>query len=224
MAATTKETDSGEKKGAKQFTVRLVGIAPMLQNRMTEATLDSLIRPGATKKPPKTDISFKDMAAEKLHLGPNDEFGVPEAYVFACLAEAGRRVVYDGKTRISTKETTLLPSFLTIVAPVYNADGGFFPFVNQEEKWVVDKRRGVNRTTKGATGILRPKFLKWALDIVIELDMDVIAIEKVRELFRAAGSSVGFGDFRPTSKGPFGRFKVESFTELEQSVDLQQAA
>ena len=51
-----------------------------------------------------------------------------------------------------------------------------------------------------------------------------VAIEKVQELFKKAGQYSGLGDFRPSKRGPFGRFSVSQLIELEQQVGEQQAA
>ena len=109
------------------------GVSPLLMNPMDEATLDSLIT--GVRLPKVKDRPFEEMAEEKIYRGDDGTIGIPAVNLFACLVEAGRRVKL-GKTQISTKESTILPSFLTI-------EEFFLPFIDDPE-WVVDKRRGVS--------------------------------------------------------------------------------
>lgn len=200
--------------------------SPMLQNPMTDDTLNELIYGSAgRRKPPTTDVSIEDIARKRLCLGPNGEFGIPANYLFAALVEAGRHVIFEKKTKISTAKTSLVPNLVTIVPGLVNDVGdGFIPFADQSMKWIADKRRGVLATNETAVAIVRPKFPTWAFDVTIEVNLDEVAIEKIHELFKKAGQYSGLGDFRPSRRGPFGRFTVTDFVELEQQAEVSQAA
>lgn len=213
-------------KGFQRFVVSCIGISPMLQNPMTDETLDELIYGSAgRRKPPKTDVSIKDIAQKRLCLGPNGEFGVPANYLFAALVDAGRHVVFDKKTKLSTRESSLVPSLLSIVSPLVNEAGdGFIPFKDQKAGWIADKRRGVLAANGAAVAVVRPKFPTWAFDVTVEVNLDLVAIEKVQELFNAAGRYSGLGDFRPSKKGPFGRFNVADFVAMEAAVSEKKVA
>ena len=54
----------------------------------------------------------------------------------------------------------------------------------------------------------RPVFHDWAVQFECELDDSEISEKLFREIVDAAGHKIGLGDFRPSCKGPFGRFKV----------------
>ena len=120
------------------------------------------------------------------------------------MVEAGRQVKLTGKRSISTKDSSLLPSFLTI-------EEFFLPFTDQKVEWVTDKRRGKLPKDGTAVCIVRPKFDKWGFSATFIINEDEAAEEKIRDLANRAGSAVGLGDFRPACRGPFGRFKVESW-------------
>ena len=129
------------------------------------------------------------------------------------------------KTKISTAKTSLVPNLLTIVPELVNEVGdGFIPFKDQKVKGIADKRRGVLAANGAAVAIVRPKFPTWAFDVVVEVNLDDIAIEKVQELFKKAGQYSGLGDFRPSKRGPFGRFGVSQLIELEQQAGERRAA
>jgi hypothetical protein len=87
--------------------------------------------------------------------------------------------------------------------------------VNQKDGWVVDVRRGVLQATKVAVAIVRPKFPRWGFEITVEVNEDLVNVEKIMDLFEIAGRQCGLGDFRPGTKGQFGRFSVKEFAALE---------
>ena len=49
---------------------------------------------------------------------------------------------------------------------------------------------------------------RWSINGTIDVDDKMFAPSIVRSLVDDAGSKIGVGDFRPSRKGPFGRFKV----------------
>ncbi|MFA5029932.1 MAG: hypothetical protein WC518_04360 [Patescibacteria group bacterium] len=212
------EVKSGESK-SKVVRVKVEGVYPILMNPMTEATLDSLIT--GNRLPPTKDLAFEEVASRKIYREggePDGAIGIPVENLCSCLVRAGREVK-NGKKQISTAESTTLFSFLSI-------RGEFLPFTNDLTRhgdgkgWVVDKRRGClhDKGKSTAVGILRPKFPVWAFEFVMDLDLTEIDEGVVRKLVEVAGKKVGLGDFRPTCKGPFGRFQVVSWEEAKKEV------
>ena len=202
-----------------QYRVHAVGTSPMLQNPMTDETLDELLGGKGARKAIQTDLTAEQRAQKKLCLGPDGEFGFPVNYLFAALVGAGRQVTFEGKSKISTLKDSRVPAFLNIVPDVILEDGdGFIPFLDQDVKWVADKRRGVLQANNAAVAIVRPKFPKWAFEVTIEVDEEYINIDKVKQLFNTAGRLSGIGDFRPSKRGQFGQFKITDFAVIEQAV------
>ncbi len=181
--------------------VKLKGIFPLLMQAMTPEMIESVLIRGERPQKPK-DAPLTDIAEKCLYKNDEGKIGIPQENLFACLREAGRRVKFDGRRSISTSDSTLLPSFLTI-------NEGFFILDRQE--WVPDVRRG--QMQNGTTvGIVRPKFKDWGFAVSIEVDLtDGMTVEKVRSLFEIAGKSIGLCAFRPQKNGPFGRFCVETW-------------
>lgn len=221
QVAIVKEAPTTKLEGLIAVHITITGISPMLQNPMTDETLDMLIdrvpgrKGGAKQGPEKT---HEQIAAERLCKGPDGELGIPMTWLFAALVEAGRHVIYEKKTKLSTLTSSLVPAFLAI-------QDEFLPFANQAKgMWVVDKRRGVLQATGVAVGILRPKFPNWSFDVVAEVDCDQISLDKIRELFDVAGRFCGLGDFRPNKRGPFGRFLVTKWETSKLERQLPKAA
>lgn len=82
-------------------------------------------------------------------------------------------------------------------------------------EYVIDSRRAVNKNTKGAIIVHRPKFAAgWRITFSIILDDGLFKIsdEEVREtlteVLNDAGMRKGIGSYRPAKGGWFGRFKV----------------
>lgn len=188
---------------------RLEGIFALLMNPATEELLDQLDGGAATRKPKVTDESPKKKAEKKIIRNEKGQIGIPNEYLFSCLVEAGRFIKFDTRRSISTGEATLLPSFLTI-------EEQFFPFENQNGSWRPDRRRGIldSGGKKTAVCITRPRFDQWAFSVTLAVDEKEIALEKVRQLVEKAGTAIGLGDFRPSCRGPFGRFRVAEWKQL----------
>ena len=184
---------------------KFTGVSPLLMNPATEDLLNQLFGGAGARKPNKGNtVTFEEVAKSKVIKDEKGQIGIPSLYLFSCLVEAGRQVKLTGKRSISTKDSSLLPSFLTI-------EEFFLPFTDQKAEWVTDKRRGKLPKDGTAVCIVRPKFDKWGFSATFIIDENEAAEEKIRDLANRAGSAVGLGDFRPACRGPFGRFKVESW-------------
>ena len=131
-------------------------------------------------------------------------YGIPNEYLLGALVTAGKFVKYDARKNMSTGTSSLVPAFVFL-------DDMFYRFKNQKAKWAVDRRRGVlnNAGKSVAVCIIRPRFDEWQFDVTAEFDG--IPESKVRQLFEFAGKVAGLCDFRPSRKGPFGRFTVTNW-------------
>lgn len=223
------ESDSGETEQffsstgkMKRIMVECKGITPLLMASMDEETIVNVLILG--HRPMKdTETSMRKRAAKSLYLDPKDNWpGIPAQNLFACLREAGRHVIFIGRTKISTAESTLLPSFLSLEEDFLRLTGLTAPRPDDRwgrkqdpcEDWVYDVRRG--QMDNGTTvGIVRPKFDNWGFKTTITVDLKEIDENKVKELFRMAGRRVGLCSFRPEKNGMFGQFQVTSWTEME---------
>jgi hypothetical protein len=55
---------------------------------------------------------------------------------------------------------------------------------------------------------VRPKWTKWEVSFVLQVDEDSIAKEAIQQIIEYAGKYVGIGSFRPVNNGLFGRFEL----------------
>lgn len=203
-------------KLAMKIRALLVGVAPLLINRMTPDTLEGL----RTKvhKPKAKDLSPKQEAIGKIYRKDGDKgpMGIPTLNLLAAIKAAGRFHKFDGKKAVSTAEGTLLYSFLSI-------EDEFLPFANNNTKgeiqWEADMRRGTCMDI--AVCIVRPKFKNWSLDVTFQVDGKQVKEGLIRQLVDTAGSKAGLCDFRPNKGGPFGRFAVEKWEVTMEESDKQ---
>jgi hypothetical protein len=76
------------------------------------------------------------------------------------------------------------------------------------QKYVVDGRTVVIPATKGRVMRYRPRLNEWSVQFLVEYDDTLLNEEQMRRVVDDTGTRVGFLDFRPEKKGPYGRFMV----------------
>lgn len=191
--------------------IKCVGLFSLMMDRMTPETLESLAT--KVKQEIKTDTAHDVVAERRIYRKgdlPDGAIGLPSTMLFAALVNAGRSVDYKGKAKLSTAETSKVPAILSIQEEFLEFD---VPEGKKEPVWTTDMRRG-RLATGVAVCLRRPKFANWGFTVTVEYDQSEINEDKVRELFRQAGKFQGLGSFRPSCKGPFGRFAVRSLVDI----------
>lgn len=190
-------------KNFKRYRIVLVGISPLLTDPMSDDTLKNL-RTGEKASIDKTR-TLEKICEGKLYKDDAGEITMPATNLLAALNYAGKFFKYDRMKSLATGDTSLIPSFLRI-------EGEHLAFTH--DGWKPDQRRG--RLKDGtAVAVVRPKFNNWRVELTFLLnDDEPIKIETVINLFKKAGAASGLGSFRPSCKGPFGQFELESCFEI----------
>lgn len=195
-------------KGSITVMVRCEGVSPLLMNMPHPELLQRLRTKVAPPK--RLDQSVEDEAREKVYM-EGDKIGLPTINLLSCLVAAGREVKIGARQSISTATSTRLYSYLSIPGTFISFDNG--------TTWVPDVRRGRNQGTKEKVMIciVRPRFDQWSFTVEVTVDTSKVTLETARKLFDVAGDSVGLCEFRPSCKGPYGRFKVVEWNVREAS-------
>lgn len=191
-------------KNIRRYSLTLVGVSALLTDPMNDDVLNAL-RTGDKLEIDKTR-TLEEICESKLYLDDDGQITMPASNMLACLNAAGGFFDYPKtKKKLSTGATSLIPSFLRI-------EGEYLEF--SHEGWKPDQRRG--RLPNGtATSVVRPKFKSWSIKLNIQLDdNEPIKIPTVLALFEKAGKASGLGSFRPSCKGAFGQFDIESCFEI----------
>ncbi len=187
--------------------IKVKGITPLMLDRFHEGLLNK----GPKSTGSGEELSPKEQAEGKLY---QDDKGIPifpADNLLACIIDAGR-FIKVGKRQLSTRDTTIVTSFLSIVE-------GFL-VIKSKEEWRVDARGIVNQATKGRHICYRPIFDEWGFTFTIDVDGKECSEKTARELIDRAGRAVGIGVMRPSRKGRYGQFKVEHWTEKKASVKI----
>lgn len=183
-----------------EINVTIKGISPILMNRFTaesEMELSSGTRPTTKEKLPPREAA--DKVAYKDNKG---NLYVPGECVLACIVEAGRFHKL-GKNKVTTQKTSMITGGIQINELVLPLN---------TKKFEVDSRRVVNPSTQGAVIKHRPRLDNWLLTFSLDVDETIFPESFVRELLDTAGKRCGLLDYRPSRKGPFGRFVVSDWS------------
>jgi hypothetical protein len=156
-----------------------------------------------------------EQAKVRLYLDPKGKAVLPQEYLLRAIIDAGR-FIKVGKRQLSTRDETIVTSFLALEGVYYS--------IESKSGWRVDSRGIVNQKTKDRVICHRPIFDDWTVKFSIDFDESECKVSIARELVDRAGKAIGIGVMRPSRKGPYGRFKVVKWVEKESIIDMQQAA
>ena len=199
-----------QEAGLTRVTLRLRNRrgSPMLMNPATMEMLEQLFLSKEARKEPERDRSMDQVAASRIYReddAKDGAIGFPTRNLLACLTNAGRLVDHTGKMKLSTREDSLVPGLVDF-------EESFIAFDPERTnmKPRTSAMRGRIPSNKVAVCIVRPEFKSWVTkDIHFTFSPADIAETKLREeLFYKAGKMIGIGDFRPSCKGPHGKYYV----------------
>jgi hypothetical protein len=188
------------------ISVTIAGTTPIIFDRFHAGLLEGKSSKTTNQRTEPTPL---EQAAARLYVydGKGKLAGkpyLPATYLFGAIIGAGR-FIKVGKRQLSTRDETIVTSFLSIV-------GTDFP-IKSMEGWRVDGRGIVNQVTKARVMAYRPIFDDWEITFTIDLDTAEGTAKTARELVDRAGRAIGLGVMRPSRKGPYGQFKVIKWIE-----------
>ena len=177
------------------------GTTPLLMNMFHDeaqmrATSGTRIAAAGDKGTPR------EQAEKRVYKGLNGEPMIPQPNLFRCFIDAGA-YFKAGRSKVTTQKSSLIPACVDIA-------GSEIPLVFKEP-WAVDTRAVRIPATGGRILCHRPCFHDWELSFSTEIDTTMITATLFREIVDAAGKRIGLGDFRPATKGPFGKFVVTNW-------------
>lgn len=180
--------------------VKLSGVTPLLCNKFTDAAAQK-VSAGSTAAIQGAKPAARAQAEAKLYLGADGKPVLPAPNIARAFVDAGI-FIKAGKSKLSTQRTSLVPAGLSIVEIELPLLPG---------RWETDSRSVVIPSTGGRIMCHRPRFDEWRVALTLDVDESLFSEAVVRELVDLAGSRIGVGDFRPARRGPFGRFRVDSW-------------
>lgn len=194
--------------------IRIEGISPLICNRFTDAAAEASSN-GARGSSAASDRGTPlEVAEQKLYKGTDGTLMIPQPNLLRCLVDGGY-FHKMGKKQVTTQKGSLLFACLDI-------EGTEIPIIHKEP-WRVDTRAVRIPSTGGRILAHRPMFDDWQLEFVIVLDASIIGPKLLRDVIDDAGKRIGLGDFRPATKGPYGRWCVTHW-QVENERELKHAA
>jgi len=187
------------------ISVTIKGRSPLLCNRYP--LHEQMVKDGTSAAFSGKKGTPRVQAEPKLYIDSEGKPVLPGPNIAACITEAGK-FHKVGKSKLTTMTTSILPSCLTVIDME-------LPIVHPKP-WEVYSCSVVNPSTKGRIPCHRPMFQEWEVTFTLDLDTTIISDDLLREVIDTAGKRVGLGDYRPARKGPFGRFVVTRWEELNQ--------
>ena len=186
--------------------VTISGITPLMLDRFHNALLEARTE-GTTNKP--VEPTPTEQAEARLYRYPDGKPYLPANNLLRAIIDAGR-FIKIGKRQLSTRDETIVTSFLSLVGMDYP--------IKSKESWRVDARGIVNQANKARVMAYRPIFDDWSIEFTIDLDTKEGKPSTARELVDRAGRAIGIGVMRPSRKGAYGQFKVVRWAEKKERL------
>lgn len=186
------------------------GSSPLLMNRFTEQAA-AKVSAGTSAAITVGRSTPREQAEPKLYRSADGAPMVPGPNVFRGIVDAG--VFHKAnKRQLTSARSSLIPAAVQlreIECPISNPFGG-------EVRWEVDSRSVVLPATGGRIMCHRPRFDAWQITFTLSVDDAMFSESLVRALVDDMGTKIGLGDYRPSRKGPFGRFLVVLWERLRE--------
>lgn len=196
------------------FNIQLQGTTPLICNRFTDAAAMASTDGNRTAMAAADRGTPLDIAKTKLYTGKDGKtFVIPQPNLLRSIVDGGQ-FHKVGKKQLTTQKSSLLYS-------CFDIEEAEIPIIHVQP-WKVDTRPVRIPATGGRILAHRPMFDDWKLDFTLSLDELIITAKLARQVIDDAGKRVGLGDFRPATKGPYGKFVVTLWEE--QKLNLRQAA
>ena len=195
----------------KRIKTVIEGVSPLICNKFTDAAMESATK-GSRRSTNGDKGSPMEQAEQKLYIGHEGKPMIPNPNLFRSIMDGG--VFFKtGKRQVTTQKTSIIPACLFI-------EETEIP-IEHKDPWRVDTRAVRNPNSSGRIATHRPMFDDWRLTFNMTLDDSIIGIQLLREVVDAAGSRIGLGDFRPSCKGPYGRYKVVSWEVVDLDAEAR---
>lgn len=179
----------------KAFQVQVHGVTPLLVNRFHEDAQEEATGGVHVRK---ERLAPQQDAEDRLYQNESGCYFPAENLRQSVILAASR-------TKIGRRAATTDVAAALFITPFALPIAG---------EWHVDSRPVVIPATRGRILRHRPMFDEWTIEFTLQIETELLDASTVRKVLDDAGNYVGIGDFRPAKKGPYGRFRVDSWHEV----------
>lgn len=186
----------------KTILTEIKGVSPLLINRFTENSE----LPQRMRKAGKKDYGTPRFQAEATaYSDPDLKLWVPSMWVKGAI----QAIASDYKLPSSRKSVKSVSggSILFPEEKLYFNENYFLKDIEVDSRPVVIHRARVMRH--------RARLELWSIKFNIEIDDSILDVENVHDILSDAGKRSGIGDYRPQKGGPFGRFQITHWSDLQ---------
>lgn len=190
--------------------ISIKGVSPLLMNRFTE---QAEVAVGSGSRP---SFAFsgnrgtpREQAEVKAYRDGEGNLYIPGPNIYSAIIAAGtfHKV---GKNKLTTMKSSLVPAGIILEELLCPLNTKHFE---------VDSRSVVIPSTGGRIMCHRPRIDDWSLSFILDVDGNMFSTDLVRALIDDAGKKIGLGDYRPSRKGPFGRFVVTEWKMVDRLLE-----
>lgn len=199
-----------------RIATEIQGITALIMNRFTDADQLAATEGSRSSAAGNDRGTPLEIAESKLYRDIDGTIGIPQPNLLRSIVDGG---VYHkaGRSKITTQKSSLIYACCDIESA--------FVRLTHKQPWKVDSRPIRNPVTGGRILRHRPMFDDWQLAFTLILDTDLIGEKLMRQIVDDAGKRIGLGDYRPSCKGPFGRYVVTKWAvEKEKPLKIKAAA
>ena len=182
----------------KTVTVTIQGMPPgLLMNSKRLMEADG----GEGKKPKRTPEQEAELHCHWMPGKGKKHLALPWASLYKCICAAASEFKAKGR---GTKRMT------NLVAASISCDQDFISIGTSDyevyQEWVRIPPR-----TGAMVKIARPRIRAWEATFTMMVDDEKYDVNMLREIIEEAGKTVGLGPWRPSLKGPYGKFVITAF-------------
>lgn len=197
-AASTNNVVEMKQMRLQRIEVPIIGTSPLIMHAWSRKAKEQML--AKQMKRATTGKEAKDPQRDFEESIYTDATGLPAFPTIAFKAAA-----VDAAVAMDFKKTNLRLSF--------HIDGDMVPIVGSAP----EPREDMVRVGMGTADIrYRAQFATWGAILPVTVNLAMLSIEQLFNLFDAAGFGVGIGEWRPQRDGQFGRFRVANDEEARQ--------
>lgn len=193
--------------------VHIVGLSPLIQNRLTEKAQRELLLPARRKNRAEKESSLKHNPIEEYRASAyrmRDESGPTVLMLPGVTFKAALRSATADMPGASKAAIGRLSYIAEECVPIWGTPQLFMSVVRQGT--------GMNKVPDIRSRVIVPK---WATRFEISFQEPLLTHETIAKLMSAAGEIVGVGDYRPEKgAGSYGRFRICSEAEFKETIKI----
>jgi hypothetical protein len=175
--------------------VKIVGITPLLLNRLSDKEKQSMLDKQMGKGSEKNKIRDpKQEVEDKIHKISDNKVGIPIISIKKSMVEAAPYLDVDKK--LIRGSLFIIPEENNLVTVDYKK-----MVINE----AITRDSGINRTPRTT---FRPEFRDWSTEFTVKYNARQITPEQILGLLKLAGFHIGVGSWRPQCDGTYGTFTV----------------